>query len=167
MYLHLAKLSVYAKNTDFLLPVFKGLTKYWCQKKAPISHIFNTTNEFLTSGMWGCPYLRTEGLLTGNFMVLWGPVGRDGLSCSSLGHGPRTRQIFFWDTCYIPIPQRGEGSLWSVGLWEQGCVVTELAGTTTEPLPSTKRWAGSSSVPFSGISTEKGLSYRGFLTQLS
>jgi len=62
-------------NTGFLLPVFKGPTKSWYKMKAPIVHIFSTTNRFLTSGIRGFLCLRTdrqwvEFLLTGSFVVV-------------------------------------------------------------------------------------------------
>lgn len=52
--------------------------------------------------------LRSEWLLTGNFVISWGPVGRDGLSCSSLDHGPSTRQIFPVRPATVPSPKRWE-----------------------------------------------------------
>lgn len=140
----------------FLLPVLKNSQN--TDVKAPTSHIFNTTMDSLLEGCGDV----SEDRVT----LVWqfhDPLRADGLSCSFLDHSPSTRQIFLGETCYPPCPKElSEGSLCSVGLWDLSCAGTELTGTTGT-LPSTKSWAGTSPVPFSDISIEKGPSYRGFL----
>lgn len=92
--------------------------------KAPVSHIFSTTNHFLASRIRGFLCLRTDcqwvdSLLTGSFMVLWGPVETDGSFCSACAVVPARRQIFS-GTCYLPITRSGEGSLESSRIVEAG-----------------------------------------------
>lgn len=87
--------------------------------KAPVSHIFSTTNHFLASRIRGFLCLRTDcqwvdSLLTGSFVVLWAPVETDGSFCSALCRGPSAKADL------LAITRSGEASLESSRIVEAG-----------------------------------------------
>lgn len=146
----------------FYPPYLKDLQNANVKWKLP-SHtylVLQITSLLVGFGGFLCP--RTdcqwvELLLTGSFLVLWGCVETDGLSCSAVV--PVWRQIFF-GMCCLPIIQSSEESLRSSGTVRAGIYCDRGASTRDiDPLSNTECWAGSITFPFAGISIEKCISY--------
>lgn len=162
MYLHLAKISIYAKTWAFLLPVLKGLTKILVSKEVPTSHMFNTTNGLLARGMWGCLCVRTEWPLMGSFWSPEGLQGEMGCAVHAWTMAPAQGRSSLGTPAATPPPEQ-----WGVpvlcGIW----ACCDRAHRHSWTLSNTKIWAGSSSAPFPDISIEKASAGKAFLTHLS
>lgn len=138
MYLHLAKISIYAKKYELFYYLYlKDSPKYWCQKKFPPHTCLIQPMDSLLEGcgdvsVWeqSDPWWAVSDLLRA-CRERWGVLFMP-------GPWPQHKADLPWGHLLPPHPQSSEGSLCSVG---SGLVVTELTGTAG-PSPTQKSEQG-------------------------